>query len=126
MGPDEQLLMQVWDESAGCEEGDVRDDREVRGDEDDDDEYFVGSWVFNMDELRHPYSQKHLVALHHEQNEHDQQNQMHSEAFSNKEVVMPETIMTVKVSHAIPLRKNHREKPTVFINVKCRDVITIP
>lgn len=102
MGPDEQLLMQIWDESAGCEDSDERDHGDVRGDEDDDDDedYFVGSWVFNMEELRQPCDQRHLVALNHEQHEHDKQNQLHSEAFSNKEVVMPEATMTVKVSYA--------------------------
>lgn len=84
--------MQVWDESAGCEDSDERDDGEDEDDEDDDEDFFVGSWVFNMEELRQPCSQRHLVALHHEQNDHDQQNQSPSEAS-----VMPETLMTVKV-----------------------------
>lgn len=100
MGPDEQLLMQVWDESASCKECDERGDGDVRVDEDDDDDdYFVGSWVFNMEELRQPCNQRHSVALHHDQNEHDQPNQLQSEAFSNREVVLPEIMMTVKVSY---------------------------
>ena len=48
--------MQVWDESAGCEDSDERDDGEDEDDEDDDEDFFVGSWVFNMEELRQPCS----------------------------------------------------------------------
>ena len=102
MGLDEQLLLNVWDESAGWEECDEKDHDDGRGEEgdDDDEDYFVGSWAFNVEELRQPCSQRHVVALHHEQNEHDQQNKWHNETFTNKAAVIPETIMTVKVSHA--------------------------
>ena len=102
MGPDEQLLLQVWDESVGCErEG--RDNSESQDEDvdDDDEDYFIGSWVFNVDELRQPCSQKHVITLNHELYDQDHLNQMCNEAFSEMDVVMPETIMTVKVRETI-------------------------